>query len=370
MNLDKPLFDDMPVAAPVPSADAGQQQKPWKILIVDDEADVHEVTCITLRRMVFEEAGLEFFSAFSAGEAKKLLREHPDIALVLLDVVMEEENAGLLLIHYIRHTLGNAKVRIILRTGHPGQAPEENVTLEYDINDYREKSELTARSLRTAVISALRSFRDISLIDKLNDEIEKTQMELIYALGEIAESRSADTGQHVKRVGEIAGILAEKYGLPTETVNLIRLAAPLHDVGKIAIHDSILNKPGPLTKEEFDIMKRHAELGYELLKHSQRPLLEMARVIARQHHENYDGSGYPDGLKGDDIDLYSRIVAIADVFDALGMKRVYKNPWSKEKIAEFICQERGRKFDPQLVDLMLQHIDEFYAVREKFPDPA
>ena len=341
----------------------------WKILIVDDETDVHEITRIALRRLVFEDAGLEFHSAFSAEEARAVMQRHPDIAVILLDVVMEEENAGLQLIRYIRNTLGNRRVRIILRTGHLGQAPEDNVTMEYDINDYREKSELTARSLRTAVLSALRSFRDIATIAALNREVEETQYELICALGEIAESRSVDSGCHVRRVGEISGLLAEKCGLPPEQISLLRLAAPLHDLGKIAIHDSILNKRGPLTAEEFHIMKQHAKLGYELLRNSKRALLELATTIAKEHHENFDGSGYPDGLKEQEINLCSRIVAVADVFDALGMRRVYKEPWPRDKILAYIREERNKKFDPWLVDIVLENSEEFFGIRERFPDP-
>lgn len=201
-------------------ADSLARSKPendkWKVLIVDDETDVHDVTVLALKRLVFDSRPIELLSAFSAAEGRELLRAHPDVAVLLLDVVMEEENAGLKLVRYIREELKNSMVRIILRTGHPGQAPEESVTMEYDINDYREKADLTARSLKTALITAFRSYRDIATINTLNSEIESTQKELIYALGEIAESRSLETGHHVKRVGEIAGLLAKKYGLSEE----------------------------------------------------------------------------------------------------------------------------------------------------------
>ena len=340
----------------------------WKVLIADDEKDVHDVTVLALKRLAFDSREIEFISAFSAAEARDVLREHPEVAVILLDVVMEEENAGLKLVRYIREELKNNMVRIILRTGHPGQAPEESVTMEYDINDYREKSDLTARSLKTALISAFRSYRDISTIDSLNRELESTQKELIYSLGEIAESRSLETGNHVRRVGELSYLLALKCGLDPEETAHIRLAASMHDIGKLAIHDSILNKPGKLTSDEFEIMKRHCEFGHEILSKSNRPLLKMARVIAMEHHENFDGTGYPSGLKEKEIALWSRIVALADVVDALGTRRVYKEAWPKEEIFDYVVAQRGKKFDPELVDIFVSCIDEVLQIKEKYRD--
>ena len=347
---------------------ASLHKKHWKILIIDDEVDIHDVTRMALKRLVFEERTLEFLSAYSATEAQDLLHHHPDIAVILLDIVMEEDDAGLILTRYIREEIGNTMVRIIIRTGEPGQAPEESVIMDYDINDYQEKTELTTRRLRTAVVAALRSYRDLSLINTLNREIENTQKELVFALGEIAESRSAETGNHVKRVGEISKILAAKYNLPDSEAEVLRLAASMHDLGKLAIHDSILTKDGNLTTDEFSLMKTHSEMGYQMLKASKRPLLQVAAIIALEHHENFDGSGYPSGLKGEEIHLYSRIVALADVFDALGNKRAYKNPWSTDKIKKYIQEQTGKKFDPKLVNLFFKHFDDISFVREKFPD--
>jgi len=340
----------------------------WKVLIVDDEEDVHTVTRMALRRLVLEDRNMQFLSAYSACEAKKLLHMHSDVAVIILDVVMEDDNAGLSLASYIRKDLGNTMVRIIIRTGDPGQAPEEHVIMDYDINDYREKTELTTQRLRTAFITALRSYRDLSIIATLNLEIEATQRELIFALGEIAESRSSETSNHVKRVGEIARILALGYDLPPDEAEILKLAASMHDLGKLAIHDSILTKPGSLTSEEFAVMKTHSEMGYQMLKTSKRSLLQTAAIIAREHHENYDGTGYPQGLQGTEIHLYSRIVALADVFDALGNQRAYKEPWANNKIKDYIHEQTGKKFDPELVTLFFMHFDEISFVREEFPD--
>lgn len=340
----------------------------WKILIVDDENDVHDVTRMSLRRLFFEERNIEFLSAYSAAEAKKILVTHKDVAVILLDIVMEEENAGLLLTRYIRQELRNTMVRIIIRTGDPGQAPAEHIIMDYDINDYQEKNELTTQRLRTAVFTALRSYRDLSTIATLNKDIKDTQKELVLALGEIAESRSAETGNHVKRVGEISKILASKYNLPAPEVEVLRLAASMHDLGKLAIHDSILAKHGTLTTEEFKLMKTHAEMGYQMLKASKRPLLQIAAIIALEHHENFDGTGYPSGLKGEEIHLYSRIVALADVFDALGNQRAYKAPWPNDKIKAFIQEQSGKKFDPSIVELFFEYFQDISFVRLAFPD--
>lgn len=340
----------------------------WKILIVDDEEDVHTVTRMALRRLIFEGRAIEFLSAYSAAGAKELLHIHSNVAVILLDVVMEDDTAGLSLVSYIRRDLNNTMVRIIIRTGDPGQAPEEHVIMDYDINDYREKTELTTQRLRTAVITALRSFRDLSTINTLNLEIEDTQKELVFALGEIAESRSSETSNHVKRVGKIAKILALKCKLSDSEAEIVRLAASMHDLGKLAIHNSILAKPGILTLDEFTIMKTHSEMGYEMLKASKRPLLQTAAIIARQHHENYDGTGYPQGLKGKEIHLYSRIVALADVFDALGNERVYKATWPNDKIKDYIQEQAGKKFDPDIVKLFLRNFSVISLVRERLPD--
>jgi len=334
----------------------------WKILIVDDDEDIHEVTVMALKRVMFESVKLELLSAYSAAEAIEVLLANPDIVVALLDVVMENDAAGLDLVRHIRYEMGNSDIRILLRTGNPGLAPEDSVTQDYDINDYRGKTELTALSLRTMIITALRSYKAISTIRRLNHEIDNTQRELIYTLGEIAEFRSTDTGHHIRTVGEISGLMGRKIGLSIEQAEMLNLAASMHDLGKIAIDETILNKPGKLTIDEFEIIKTHSVLGHEIFRKSRRPLLQMASIITKEHHENYDGSGYPLGLKGEEINLMSRIVALVDVFDALGNKRVYKNAWTEEKIFDFIRAESGKKFDPFLVDLFFESLDEIREI--------
>lgn len=487
----------------------------FTVLIVDDESEVHKVTDLTLKRFRFDGLRIRFLHAYSAKEAKQLFIDNEDIALALVDVVMETDHAGLDLVHEVRNELGNHLVRLVLRTGQPGQAPEHEVIERYDINDYKEKTELTSQKLKTLMYSGLRSYRDIQTIDmhrkglkqvvestskmlksnsmnefatavlkeimnllqigssavycttyseiggnrerrvlaatgsletaitadetpglpetveKLFDqalqeqqsvygedgyvfytetdngyqnllyidtngtlteaqqelldiycfnvaltytgllkgeEILDTQRELVYLLGDAVEMRSKETGAHVKRVSLASYRIAQLYGLDEEDCLLIKRAAPLHDFGKVAIPDRILHKPSKLDAEEWETMKTHAAVGHDILKKSTKPILKMAAIISLTHHERWNGKGYPLGLKEVDIPIAGRIAALADVFDALGSKRSYKEPWGKDNVREELIKERGEHFDPELVDLLVSHFDEFWAIRERFPD--
>jgi len=490
----------------------------WKILLVDDEPDVHAVTRMALSGFSFAGRELEFISAHSGEEAKKAIVENPDTAVMLLDVVMETDHAGLDVARFVREDAANQAVRIVLRTGQPGQAPESRVITNYDINDYKEKTELTAKKLFTLMYASLRSYRDIvalaankrgleriieasadifelksveqfakgvleqltsllhadddafycrsdgfaasrtgadlrvvaatgkfqdlvgkhltadaspsihmdiqevmgeqmtsiaddryigrlvgrsgnenllymrgisrdisdldrSLLEvfqrnvaiafenvELHREIQETQREIVCMLGEAVESRSTEPGAHVMRVAEISRLLARNYGLPTEEAEILRLASPLHDLGKIAIPDAILDKPGKLSAGEWEVMKTHAKLGQDMLKSSKRRVLQAAAVVARDHHEKWDGSGYPDGKCGEDIHIYGRLTAVADVFDSLGSKRCYRAAWPLAEIIDLMKQQRGLHFEPRAVDMLLDNLDEVLAIREAFPD--
>ena len=492
------------------------KKPPWKVIVADDDESIQELTKHVLRSYEFDGRKLRFISAYSGKETLERLEEHPDTALILLDVVMESDHAGLEAVKAIREDIGNSIVRIILRTGQPGMAPEKSVIMDYDINDYKDKTELTAQRLFTTITSSLRSYRDlmtiemnrrglekiidsmsnlfetqslerfaegaltqlISILDldrsalyshtagfacsgeegscriiagtgeflqmigeshekalppevmemmreaakekrsvftdtgyvgyfptsngsqnliylkgympsgnldrdlvqifssnlavafdniHLNREVIATQREVIYTLGEAVDMRSKETANHVKRVGEYSALLAGLLGLDESEVNLIRAASPLHDVGKIGIPDAILKKVGKLTEEERDLIKSHAFLGYSLLKESKREILRTAAVIAHQHHENFDGSGYPRGLKGEDIHLYGRITKFADVFDALSTERCYKAAWTMDRVAEEVRICTGTEFDPQLAELFLNNMDSFEEIKRKHP---
>ncbi len=202
----------------------------------------------------------------------------------------------------------------------------------------------------------------------LQEEIEATQKEIIFTLAETGEMRSKETGYHVKRVAEYSYVFALKFGLSAEESELLRLASPLHDIGKIAIPDSVLLKPGKLDAEEWTVMKSHAALGYDMLKHSERRILKAAAVVAHEHHEKWDGSGYPRAIAGADIHIYGRITALADVFDALGSDRVYKRAWEMDRIVELFRNEGGGHFDPDLVQVFLDNLEAFLEIRERYRD--
>lgn len=508
-------------------ADEPEEQLPthsgsWKVLIVDDEPEVHAVTKLALSDFAFQGKNLEFFSAYSGADARALIALHPDAAIILLDVVMETDDAGLLVARYIREELHNHYVRIILRTGQPGQAPERQVIVNYDINDYKSKTELTAQKLFTVVMSSLRSYRDILSIDssrqglekiitasadlfsahsmeqfidgvlqqltsilgcdedallvtsslvagnihdnqqpdelvvfaglgefehkegqsvaqvldpvlmdafhqalnsrsivykdnylvayctskfthgsllyvsglpslvtdnqkrlielfsqnvqiayenvQLQNEIEDTQREIVYRLSEAVEQRSIETGNHVKRVAFICYELAKGYGLPDAEAEKLMFASPLHDVGKVGIPDGILNKPMKLQEHEWEVMKTHSSIGYDILKNSKRAIIQAGAVIARDHHEKWDGTGYPEGKKGEEIHVYGRIAALADVYDALRHRRCYKSAWTAEATLAHIIAESGKQFEPALVEILKLRVDKLESILQKYPD--
>lgn len=502
----------------IPAPISTKKEHFWNILIIDDDPGIHEVSKLALAGFMFERKKCNFISAYSANEALDILQNTPNIALALVDVVMETEHAGLDLVNSIRNELKNKLIRIILRTGQPGQAPEEKVIHDYDINDYKGKSELTTQKLYTSVLTSLRTYRDMVAIEKnrqglkkiinasssiekissleifltavleqlaallyltdhvngeevssfiaainddyclqiagsgrfknitkeaftaqanehirplvmetiasgeelqkdaqyiiyrpsvldysgfvlymeiediiddmdkdmirlffdkatvayenavLTEELEESQKEIIFTISEIAEKRSNETGQHVKRVALYSKLLAKACGLSAIEVENIYVASPMHDIGKIAIPDNILKKPGKLTDDEMHIMKTHASIGHDMLKSSKRNILKMSAIIADGHHEKYDGSGYPKGLAGEEISIYARIVALADVFDALGSRRVYKDRWDMDDILEFVRQESGKHFDPKIVDLFFENIDEILEIHNANKD--
>ena len=210
--------------------------------------------------------------------------------------------------------------------------------------------------------------KEITDVIELHKEIEESQKEIIYKMGEIGESRSNETGNHVKRVANYSKLLATLYGLDEKECDILFTASPMHDIGKVGIPDSILNKPGKLDENEWKIMRKHCVIGYNILKNSKREILKAAAIVAMTHHEKWDGTGYPKGLKGEEIHIYGRITAIADVFDALGSHRCYKKAWENEKIFELLRDEKDKHFDPKLIDLFFENIDKFIEIRDRYKD--
>jgi PAS domain S-box-containing protein len=227
---------------------------------------------------------------------------------------------------------------------------------------------VAVHNLEGKVDSIILVCQDITESLRLTRALLETQRELLFVMGEVVENRSYDTGQHVKRVAEISNLLALKSGLDPEQAEMIKVSAPMHDIGKVGIPDAILHKPGKLDPEQYEVMKTHAALGFGILKNLDQPLVQLAARIALEHHEHYDGKGYPKGLKGEEISIEGRIVAVADVVDALGHARVYKSAWDDARIRSYFEEQRGRQFDPVLVDLLLNHWDEIVAIRQRYQD--
>lgn len=235
---------------------------------------------------------------------------------------------------------------------------------------YLESSFIPIVGMYGEILEVFCFYVDLTESVHLNEEIVATQREVISTMGAIGETRSKETGAHVRRVAEYSRLLALKVGLSLEEAEELKMASPMHDIGKVGIPDSILNKPGKLTEDEFETMKTHASLGYEMLRHSRQKLLRSAAIVAREHHERWDGNGYPNGTSGKAIHIYGRITAVADVFDALGHDRVYKKAWPLEKILALFREERARQFDPELIDLFLDNLDEFLAIKAQFDDES
>jgi HD-GYP domain-containing protein (c-di-GMP phosphodiesterase class II) len=235
------------------------------------------------------------------------------------------------------------------------------------INKMSGTGEFSEEDKERLLLAAVYTGREIEA-SMLQEELENTQKEIIFTLAETGEMRSKETGYHVRRVAEFSYLLASKYGLPESECELLRHASPLHDIGKIAIPDSILLKPGRLTSEEFYEMKKHAVLGYDMLKHSDRAILGAAAVVAHEHHEKWNGKGYPKGFARDETHIYGRITAVADVFDALACDRCYKKAWAMDRILSLFKEERGNHFDPDLIDIFFDNVESFISISQSYKD--
>lgn len=506
VDLDFDFLAEDEVAAPKP---VGY----YKIIIADDDEEIHNVTRMILRNFEFEGRGLILIDAYSGKEAKALLEEHPDTALIFLDVVMESNHSGLEVVEYLRKDLKNEITRIVLRTGQPGEAPEEKVIKDYDINDYRIKTELTVSRLNTTIYSALRNYRDLMKIERnrrgleriietsanlfkhnhlnefltsilhqmssfklesgeivflhepehdssgvitmghethqavvvaatgkyesfvgssvsevpdlkevcselhdtlipenrihvlkngfviqstahkgpnnyiyiegkqeqfdfelieiflanysvaldnyiLNNLISSSQKEIIITLGEVVEHHFDDTSGHVRRISEMMYRFSLHNNFSFSESELMKVASTMHDVGKIAISDTVLKKHGKLSPEEFRLVQEHPNAGYKILNKSELEIMKIAAEIALYHHEKYDGTGYPMGAKGRDIPLKARMMAIIDVYDAMTHKRIYKEASTQEEALAYLMAEKGKHFDAKLVDIFIENLEE------------
>lgn len=242
------------------------------------------------------------------------------------------------------------------------------LTKPIDRNEFnpRVRNMLRLRASMSAV--ADRATELTSIVEEALREVHLRERETVLRLARAAEFRDPETGSHISRMAHYAALIARQAGMPEQSINTLLLAAPMHDVGKMGTPDHILLKPGRLDADELEIMRQHAVIGYEILKNSSSPVLQMAAEIALNHHEKFDGSGYPHGKSGHNIPISGRIVAVADVFDALTSDRPYKTAWPLEKAREYLLEGKGSHFDPECVDHFLAGWDEVLEIRKKYRD--
>lgn len=342
------------------------------VLIVDDVPDNIQVAMNFLKE---EPYNLSF--ATRGQEALALIRTH-DYDLILLDIMMPEMD-GYEVCRRIKAEPRLQDIPIIFVTA---KVDVDSISQGFHAGavDYLCKP-FHAEELIARVNTHLTLYRAKKLLQQHNlslqhkykqnqqrllTELEQNQLEMIYVLTELMESTSDETGKHIRRVAECSRLLALYHeSLTDEDADILFHAAPMHDIGKITIPHSILHKPGKLSEDELSIMKTHTTRAYKVLSNSKRKYIKAAAIIAHQHHEKWDGTGYPQGLKAQDIHIYGRIVALIDVFDALMHKRVYKEAWPLEATVDYIKKHSSSHFDPYLVNLLLEHIDEFTAITDQ-----
>ena len=298
-----------------------------------------------------------------------------EVDMILVDFMMPNLN-GLQFIEEFRKNKKHIPIIMITAVG-----DDENVhkkAFDLGANDFLNKP-VNAVIFQARILNLLTNHQNRILLEDraklLQQEVEKAtkslvdrEHETLQILGKTAEYKDPETASHVARVAKYSKLLAREYGLSQKEQDIIFYAAPFHDLGKVGIEDKILLKPGKLDEDEFKIMKTHAQIGYEILKDSKSEYLQAGAVIALTHHEKWDGSGYPRGISGENIHIYGRITALADVFDALGSDRVYKEAWSDEKIFNLFKEEKGKHFDPNLIDVFLKNLDEFLEIKDKYKD--
>jgi putative two-component system response regulator len=339
------------------------------ILIVDDtETNIENL-------MVLLEDRYDLLATIDGNEALQMLEEE-NVDLILLDIMMPEID-GFEVCKRIKKNEKTKNIPVIFITA---KTDEDSIEKAYEVGgvDYITKPfgarEVLSRIANHIALSEQQHYLEYMVnlktkeLQELNQELINTQKEIIYTMGTVGEYRSKETGNHVKRVALYSEILALGYELKEDEAKILKEVSPMHDIGKVAIADEILNKPGRFTNEEFEIMKKHSVYGYEILRNSTKKLLKNAAIVAYEHHEKWDGTGYPRGLEGEQIHIFGRITAIADVFDALGSDRVYKKAWDDEKIFNLFKEESGKHFEPKLIDVFFDNLDEILKVRDSLKD--
>ena len=349
-----------------------------KILIVDDTP-----TNVTLLEAMLATAG--YSNVFSTVDSREVKALHDDnnFDLILLDIRMPHMD-GFMVMEQLSSGIEDDYLPVLVLTAQQDMetrlralelGAKDFITKPFDstevlnrIGNMLEVRELYKNQKMQAELLELKVRERTRELNQRNEDLENTRYEIINCLGRAGEYRDNETGFHVIRMSKSCHVLALAVGLDEEVALKILHASPMHDVGKIGIPDHILLKPGKLDAEEWEIMKTHAEIGAKILGNHDSELMTMARSIAQHHHEKWDGSGYPQGLKGESIPIEGRIAAICDVFDALTSPRPYKKPWSVDEAITYINEQSGSHFDPELVRLFNQELPRILAIGAEYND--
>ncbi len=320
------------------------------ILLVDDEP----VNLRVLRQLLVDDYQLIF--AKNGEEALRLANEQaPD--LILLDVMMPGMT-GFDVCRKLKTTVATQHIPVIFVTALSDEHDEAEGFSAGGV-DY------ITKPISPAIVKA-RVRTHLSLVQSA--ELKRTRLQVVQRLGRAAEYKDNETGMHVLRMSHYSHILALAYGFSEEQAEVLLHAAPMHDIGKIGIPDSIMLKPAKLTEDEFAVMKTHPTIGAEIIGECDSELLVIAKSVALTHHEKWDGSGYPNGLMGEDIPVEGRIVAVADVFDALTSKRPYKEAWSVEDTIAYMKSQKGKHFEPRLITLLEENLDKILAIKARWQE--
>lgn len=364
-----------------------------KIAIIDDE----KLNILAVRKHLQKAGYANFVTTDDSTKALDLLRtERPDV--LLLDILMPQVS-GLDILHVMQHDAALQSIPVLIMTA-TSEIEVKRICLDLGASDFLAKpldpTDLAPR-VRNTLASKMAQDRLTAHAAHLESEVRRrtaeltaSREEIVHCLARAAELRDDDTGHHVLRVGKYVGVIASELGFDENQIEVIELAAQLHDMGKIAIPDAILHKPGklddrereqmkkhcafaremlqPLADDEKHVLKRHTSKGSEMLRVSSSPLLMLASKIAQTHHEWWDGSGYPLGLKGEDIPIEGRMTAVADVFDALSSERPYKKAFPREKCFEILQEDSGTHFDPRVLDAFFNRADEIVDIQLRFMD--
>lgn len=342
-----------------------------RILIVDDS----RVNVALLEQVLIKHGFDNLISLTDSREVEKTL-QNIEVDLILLDIRMPHLD-GFEILELINRLYGDDHLPVLVLTAQTDVETRDKA-LSLGATDFLLKPfDAIEVILRVKnMLNLKRRFQDerdvkhafSQLVQLQSEELSDLLLEVVHRLGRAAEYRDNETGLHIIRMSKYSRLIAEEMGVDKKKAEFIEYASTMHDIGKIAIPDSVLLKPGKLDDSEWEIMRKHTTTGADILSDSQYPLLQSAANIAHSHHEKYDGSGYPQGLEGESIPVEARIVAVADVFDALTSKRPYKEPWSVEEAVELIQQGRGNHFDPAVVDAFIKVLPDFLEIKQKFSD--